>query len=100
MISHRCGSWIPLRRIANRLRRGTPQGTLGLRGAYRVRRRASDKTVTAPLTVKMDPRVKTTPAGLQAMFKIESQLAAVLNDSAKADLEAHSAREQIEKLTK
>jgi hypothetical protein len=78
----------------------TPEGPLVLPGTYTVRLTANGKTVTAPLTVKMDPRVTATPADLQAMFRLESQLAGVLNDSAKADLEAHSAREQIEKLQK
>jgi photosystem II stability/assembly factor-like uncharacterized protein len=78
----------------------TPQGPLALPGTYTVRLTANGKTLTAPVTVKMDPRVTATPADLQAMFRLESQLEGVLNDSAKADLEAHSAREQIEKLFK
>jgi photosystem II stability/assembly factor-like uncharacterized protein len=78
----------------------TPQGTLALPGTYTVRLTADGKTLNAPLTVKMDPRVTASPADLEAMFKLETQLAGVLNDSAKADMEAHSAREQIEKLSK
>jgi len=39
-------------------------------------------------------------AELESMFQLESHLADVLTESAKADLEAHSAREQIEKLSK
>jgi photosystem II stability/assembly factor-like uncharacterized protein len=78
----------------------TPQGPLALPGTYTVRLTASGKTLTAPLTVKMDPRVTASRADLDAMFNLESRLAGALTDSAKADLEAHSAREQIEKLGK
>jgi hypothetical protein len=49
--------------------------------------------------VKMDPRVTASPADLNNLFQLESRLAGILTDSSKADLEAHSAREQIEKLS-
>ena len=78
----------------------TPQGPLALPGAYTVRLTAGGKTLTAPVTVKMDPRVGATGADLESLFRLESQLSEVVTSSAKADLEAHSAREQIEKLAK
>ena len=78
----------------------TPQGPLALPGTYTVRLTANGKTLTAPLTIRMDPRVTASRADLESLFKLESQLAGVLTDSAKADLEAHSAQEQIEKLAK
>jgi hypothetical protein len=78
----------------------TPQGPLALPGAYTVRLTVDGKTLTAPLTIKMDPRVTTSRADLESLFKAESQLAAVLTDSGKAALEAHSAQEQIEKLSR
>ena len=78
----------------------TPQGPLALPGTYTVRLKANGKTLTAPLTVKMDPRVTASRAELENLFRVESQLAGLVNDSARAALEAHSAREQIEKLTK
>jgi hypothetical protein len=71
-----------------------------LPGTYTVRLTVNGKSLTAPLTVKMDPRVTASRAELEAMFAEESELAGVVNASAKADLEAHSAQEQIEKLTK
>ena len=58
------------------------------------------KTLTAPLTVKMDPRVTASSAELESLFKLESTLADLVTNTSKADLEAHSAREQIEKLKK
>ena len=78
----------------------TPQGPLALPGTYTVRLTANGKALTAPLTVKMDPRVTASRVELEAEFKLESRLAGALTESAKADLEAHSAREQIGKLTK
>jgi hypothetical protein len=78
----------------------TPQGALVLPGTYTVRLTASGKVLTAPLTVKMDPRVKAPASDLEAMFKLESSLSDLVSRSARADLEAHSAHEQIEKLSK
>jgi hypothetical protein len=77
-----------------------PQGPLALPGSYTVRLTADGKTMTAPLTVKMDPRVKATRADLVALSAAESKLAAMISGSAEAALEAHSLREQIEKLSK
>ncbi len=77
-----------------------PQGPLALPGTYTVRLTANGKVLTAPLTVKMDPRVKAPASDLEAMFKLESSLSDLVSRSARADLEAHSAREQVEKLAK
>jgi photosystem II stability/assembly factor-like uncharacterized protein len=77
-----------------------PQGPLVLPGTYTVRLTANGKVLTAPLTIRMDPRVKTPTSDLEAMFKLESSLSDLVSRSARADLEAHSAREQIEKLAK
>jgi len=77
-----------------------PQGVLALPGTYTVRMTVNGKTLTAPLTIKMDPRVKASEADLEGLFKLETALSDALSKSAKADLEAHSIREQIEKLSK
>jgi hypothetical protein len=78
----------------------TPQGPLALPGTYTVRLIAGDKTLTAPLTVKIDPRVHATPADLQSLFASQVKLAAMVSTSATASLQAHSAREQLETLSK
>ena len=78
----------------------TPQGPLALPGTYTVRLTANGKTLIAPLTLKMDPRVTASKEELEILFRLESRLAEAVTDSSKADLEAHSAREQIEKLSK
>jgi photosystem II stability/assembly factor-like uncharacterized protein len=89
----------PISAVPHRTPR-TPQGPLALPGTYTVRLTANGKTLSAPVTVKMDPRVMASREELEAMFRLESQLAGALDESARADLEAHSAREQIEKLGK
>src|SRR6202043_2839565 len=42
----------------------TPQGTLALPGTYTLRLTANGKSLTASLTIKMDPRVKASSAEL------------------------------------
>jgi photosystem II stability/assembly factor-like uncharacterized protein len=78
----------------------TPQGPLALPGAYTVRLTAGGKTLTAPLTLKMDPRVEATPTQLASLFDLQSKLAAMVTSSAEADLQVHSLREQIATLSK
>jgi len=46
----------------------------------------------------MDPRVKTSTAGLEKKFDLERQLATAMNDGSKAVTEARSAQEQLAKL--
>jgi len=76
-----------------------PQGVFALPGTYHVRLTAGGKVLTAPLTIKMDPRVEATRADLDSLFKLEYQLSGFVSSSASAALEAHSIREQIEKLS-
>ena len=55
----------------------TPEYPLGasvLPGIYTVKLTASGKTVTQPLLVKMDPRVKTPPAALARQFELSRQV--------------------------
>jgi hypothetical protein len=65
-----------------------------------VRLTAAGKTLTAPLTIKIDPRVHATQAELKGMFEEDRRLAEMVSTSASAALEVHSAREQIETLSK
>lgn len=77
-----------------------PEGPLALPGTYKVRLTANGKTLEAPLTVKMDPRIDTSPADLASLFELENKLAGLLTTSSQAALEAHSLKEQVEKLGK
>jgi photosystem II stability/assembly factor-like uncharacterized protein len=78
----------------------TPQGALALPGTYTVRLTVNGKALAAPLTIKMDPRVTASGAELANLFKLQSSLSAAVTSSGRADLEAHSALEQVEKLAK
>jgi hypothetical protein len=53
------------------------------------------KSETAPLTVKMDPRVHMSQAELKSLHAAQTTMAASLDAVAKADLEAHSVMEQM-----
>jgi photosystem II stability/assembly factor-like uncharacterized protein len=77
-----------------------PQGPLALPGSYQVRLTADGKVLTQTVTVKMDPRVEATPGDLEMLFVLENKLGASVTSSAEADLEAHSIREQVDKLSK
>jgi photosystem II stability/assembly factor-like uncharacterized protein len=76
-----------------------PQGPLALPGTYQVRFTADSKGLTQTVTVKMDPRVEATPDDLKKLFALENKLAASVTSSAEAALEAHSIREQVDKLS-
>jgi len=75
-----------------------PEGPRVLPGSYTVKLTAGGQSLTAQLTVKMDPRVKTTPAGLQQQFEAETELASMMTRSTEAIWQARSIDEQIEKL--
>jgi photosystem II stability/assembly factor-like uncharacterized protein len=88
----------PISAVPHRTPR-TPQGPLALPGTYQVRLTAGGKVLTQPVTVKMDPRVEATSNDLEKLFALESKLAASVSSSAEAALEAHSIREQLDKLS-
>jgi hypothetical protein len=76
-----------------------PKGPRALPGQYTVRLTVAGKSQVAPLTVKMDPRVKTPAAGLQQQFQMETKLAAMMTQAAEAIQQARSASDQLHKLT-
>jgi photosystem II stability/assembly factor-like uncharacterized protein len=61
-----------------------PRGLWALPGTYTVRLTASGHTVSQPLVVRMDPRVKTPAAGLARQFALGTQLAAAIARAAAA----------------
>ncbi|MEJ2145127.1 MAG: glycoside hydrolase [Acidobacteriota bacterium] len=75
-----------------------PVGPLVLPGRYEVRLTAGGQSVTQPLTIEMDPRVKTPPSGLEQQFELEMRLSSLMSDSSHAVNEARSIIEQIEGL--
>jgi hypothetical protein len=76
----------------------SPQGPSALPGQYAVRLTVNGQTFTAPLTVKMDPRVKTPREGLAEMFQLQSRLASMMTHSTEDVTQARSAHEQLQKL--
>ncbi len=73
-----------------------PLGPRALPGVYTVRLTAGGRSITRRLTVKMDPRVKTPPAGLRQQFEMEMQLASMMTRSTVAIQQARAVREQME----
>ena len=76
-----------------------PLGPTALPGTYTARLTADGKTHTAPFIVNMDPRVKTSAAGLEKKFQLESRLASLLTQTSQAVLQAGSIRDPLQKLS-
>jgi photosystem II stability/assembly factor-like uncharacterized protein len=87
----------PISAIAHDTPRG-PLGPTALPGQYSVRLTVEGKSFTAPLTIKMDPRVKTPFAGLEKKFQVETHMAEMMGETSEAFLQAASIREQLGKL--
>jgi photosystem II stability/assembly factor-like uncharacterized protein len=75
-----------------------PQGPHALPGSYSVKLTVNGHSYTAPLTIKMDPRVKTPAAGLTQLFEVETRLAALLGHTSEAVIQARSLRKQAQDL--
>ena len=79
----------------------TPRYPLGpsiLPGEYRVKLTVDGQSYTRPLTIKMDPRVKTGIDGLRQQFELEIKIADALHRDYVALQEVRSVREQLKKL--
>jgi photosystem II stability/assembly factor-like uncharacterized protein len=76
-----------------------PLGPLALPGVYTVKLTAGSASFSAPLTIRMDPRVKAPPEGLRALFAMQMSLAERMTRSSKAVTQARSVHEQLEKLS-
>ena len=67
-------------------------------GQYQVRLTASGQSHTQPLTVKMDPRVKTPPSDLVKQFEMARQMGAALAQVSAAFRSANYLHEQLQSL--
>ncbi|HEV3308208.1 MAG TPA: glycoside hydrolase [Candidatus Sulfotelmatobacter sp.] len=76
-----------------------PLGPTALPGTYTARLTANGKTSTTSFTVKMDPRVKTSAAGLEKKFQFETRLASLLSQTSQAVLQGGSIRDPLQKLS-
>jgi photosystem II stability/assembly factor-like uncharacterized protein len=75
-----------------------PLGSWVLPGNYTVRLSVDGKELSQPLTVKMDPRIKTSLADLQAQADLESGAVSGMNQSYGALTQVESIREQIKEV--
>jgi photosystem II stability/assembly factor-like uncharacterized protein len=79
---------------------GPPDMPMVLPGTYQVRLNASGKSLTAPVAVKLDPRVTTSPADLARQFELMVEIRDVLGRAHGALLEMRALRAQLEALRK
>ena len=75
-----------------------PEGPLVLPGTYQVTLTVDGKTYTAPLEVKMDPRVKTSPVALRQQLMLETQIMQAMWDSYQSVQEIRDLRTQLKDL--
>src|SRR5260370_24416891 len=73
-----------------------PRGPSAVPGEYTVKLTASGKSSTQPLTIKLDPRVKTPQDALVRQFGLASKLADRLGEASAALQQANDLRKQID----
>jgi photosystem II stability/assembly factor-like uncharacterized protein len=79
---------------------GDPTAPLALPGNYQARLTVAGKTYTAPFTVKMDPRVKTSPEDLRKQFDLMLKIRDRQDEMNKAILAIRDLRGQLQTLEK
>jgi photosystem II stability/assembly factor-like uncharacterized protein len=77
---------------------GRPSGVVALPGNYQARLTVNGKTVTVPFEVRLDPRVKTTPADLQKQFDLAMKIRNSVNQADVAANRIIDLRSQIDAL--
>jgi photosystem II stability/assembly factor-like uncharacterized protein len=77
-----------------------PAGPSAVPGEYTVKLTANGKSTTQPLTIKLDPRVKTPQDALERQFGLASKLAARLGEVSIALEQASGLRKQIDERKK
>jgi len=75
-----------------------PRGALVLPGRYTVKLTAGGKTYSQPLTVVMDPRVKTPAAGLEQQLSASLRLEDLMRDDYDALMQVRHVRAQVRDL--
>ena len=79
---------------------GGVRGPLAVPGNYQVRLTVQGKSYTAPLEVKPDPRVKTTPQDFAKQFELRMKIHEQLKRAHQSVLEIRDVRKQIKDLTR
>src|SRR5262249_52530646 len=75
-----------------------PHGVRALPGSYTVRLTVDGKQFTQPLILKMDPRIRSSLADLQAQANLASGAVSGMNQSYETLAQARSVRAQIKEL--
>jgi hypothetical protein len=75
-----------------------PLGVIALPGRYVVKLTVNGKSQEQPLTLHMDPRIKTPAEGLRAQFEMETAAVRGMNESLKSLGQVQSVREQLAEL--
>lgn len=76
-----------------------PEGPIAIPGEYTVRLTVNGHSLTEPLAVKMDPRVKSSQQELELLLEKQQLLAGMMTENTEAVSEARALREQLQKLT-
>jgi photosystem II stability/assembly factor-like uncharacterized protein len=76
-----------------------PLGAPVLPGTYSIKLTAGGKTFTQPLTIKMDPRVKTSPEGLKAQFEMEMKIVEAMQRDFDALSEVQKVRKALQQIS-
>ena len=77
-----------------------PRTVIALPGSYTIKLTANGKSSTQPLTVVLDPRVKTPPEALARQFALASRLSAKLGEASAAEQQSSALRKQTEERKK
>jgi photosystem II stability/assembly factor-like uncharacterized protein len=72
-----------------------PLGTTILPGTYSIKLTAGGKTFTQPLTIQMDPRIKTSPQDLKAQFEMEMKIVEAMRRDFDALTEVRKVRKAL-----
>jgi len=75
-----------------------PLGPAVLPGKFTVKLTAGGTSYTHPLTIKMDPRVKTSPAGLHQQFELEMKITEAMHRDYDALQQVRKVRSQLKDL--
>ncbi len=75
-----------------------PEGPLALPGTYQVRLSVDGRTYTAPLEVKMDPRVMTPQLALRQQFMLETKILQAIWDGYQSVQQINALRAQLKEL--
>jgi photosystem II stability/assembly factor-like uncharacterized protein len=76
-----------------------PLGPTAMPGTYTARLSVDGRNYSASFVLKMDPRVKTSTAGLERKFQWETRLASLLSQTSQAVQQAGSIRDPLQKLS-